>query len=188
MDLPDLLQRYGYVAVFFGTFAEGESLLLLGGYAAHRGYLALPWVIATAFVAAVASDQMYFYLGRRHGARLLARHPRLQAKVDAALHRVERHGTPIVLGMRFLWGLRTALPMAVGMSRMSARRFLLLNLVSAVLWSSCFGLIGFGAGQLLEQLIDDLHRNEVWIVAGLLIVALGVVMQRWWRSGSSSAI
>ena len=72
MSLATLLEHYGYLAVFVGTFAEGESMLLLGGYAAHMGYLALPWVLATAYVAAVASDQLYFRLGKRFGHQLLA--------------------------------------------------------------------------------------------------------------------
>ena len=36
MSLAALLEHYGYLAVFAGTFVEGESMLLLGGYAAHR--------------------------------------------------------------------------------------------------------------------------------------------------------
>ncbi|WP_157994630.1 DedA family protein [Peristeroidobacter agariperforans] len=114
--LSSLLQQYGYLAVFVGSLAEGESMLLLGGFAAHRGYLELPWVIVTAFVAGVVSDQIYFQLGRRYGARILMRRPKLRAKIDVALRLVEQRGTLIVLGMRFMWGLRIALPMAIGMS------------------------------------------------------------------------
>src|SRR5690606_41255131 len=67
MNLPDLLQQYGYAAVFVGTFVEGESMVVLGGYGAHRHYLRLEWVIAAAFAAAVVSDQLYYRLGRWQG-------------------------------------------------------------------------------------------------------------------------
>jgi membrane protein DedA with SNARE-associated domain len=169
------------VAIFLGTFAEGETLLLLGGYAAHLGYLELPGVIAAAFAAALASDQMYFHLGRRHGARLLSRYPQLRSKVDIALHRVERHGTLVVLAMRFVWGLRIALPLAIGVGPMSARRFLMVNFVSAALWSCVFGLLGFGASQLLARLSDDLHRHENWVIGAFLLLACGALAWRWWR-------
>lgn len=164
-----------------GTFAEGESMLLLGGYAAHRGYLQMPWVIAAAFVAAVAGDQLYFHLGRRHGARLLAHRPRLQAKVARALSLVERHDTLTVFAMRFLWGLRIALPVAIGMSSMSARRYLALNLVAAALWSAAVGVIGYGATEVLARAMDDLHRHEGTVVIVLVLLAIGVVARRWWR-------
>lgn len=179
MDLSHLLEQYGYAAVFVGTFAEGESMLLLGGYAAHRGYLELAWVIATAFIAAAVGDQTYFHLGRRYGPRLLARQPRLNAKVTAAVRMVERHGTWVVLAMRFMWGLRTALPLAVGMSAMTARRFLALDLIAAAIWSILIACIGFGATRVLTRWIDDLHRHEQWIVAILLLIGLGILARRW---------
>lgn len=179
MALSHLLEQYGYAAVFVGTFAEGESMVLLGGYAAHRGYLQLLGVIATAFAAAIAGDQIYFHLGRRYGARLLARRPRLDAKVAAAVQMVERHGTWVVLAMRFMWGLRIALPMAVGMSGMTARRFLGLDLIAAAAWSILIASIGFVGTQLLKTWIVDLHRHEHWIVGALLLLALASIARRW---------
>ncbi|MET0280410.1 MAG: DedA family protein [Steroidobacteraceae bacterium] len=186
MDLQFLLQHYGYLAVFGGTFFEGESLLLLGSYAAHRGYLQLPWVIAVAFAAAVASDQIYFHLGRRHGVRYVRQHPRLAARVEAMLRRVERRGTWLVLVMRFLWGMRVALPVAVGMSGMSPRRFLLLDVLSAAGWATTIGFIGFSASRLLSGWINDLHRHETLIVVVLIALAAAAIGWRW-RAGRKVA-
>lgn len=179
MVLSRLLEQYGYAAVFVGALAEGESMLMLGGYAAHRGYLELAGVIATAFVAAVVGDQIYFHLGRRYGPRLLARRPRLNAKVNRAVQIVGRHGTWVVLVMRFMWGLRIALPLAVGMSAMTARRFLGLDLIAAAVWSTVIACIGFGGTRVLTSWIADLHHHEHWIVGILLLLALGSVARRW---------
>ena len=142
MSLATLLEHYGYLAVFVGTFAEGESMLLLGGYAAHMGYLALPWVLATAYVSAAAA---------------LA-----------------------VFATRFLWGFRIALPVAIGMSSMPAGRYLALDLMAAALWSAVIGTIGFGAAQLLSYVIADFHRYEAQIIVALVLLALAVVLLRWW--------
>lgn len=180
MSLADLLRHYGYFAVFFGTFVEGESMVTLGGYAAHRGYLELPWVIASAIAAAVASDQLYFLLGRRHGERLLARWPRWQAKVAASMRLVERHSVAAVFGMRFMWGLRVAIPFAIGMSNITALRYFALNVASVAVWACLVASIGFGGSRVLARLIDDLHRHERWIVAGLVLIAVAVVVRRWW--------
>jgi peroxiredoxin len=61
MDLESLLHHYGYLLIFFGTVAEGETLLLLGGYFAAQGYLNLGGVMLTAYVGAVCGDQMSLY-------------------------------------------------------------------------------------------------------------------------------
>jgi len=179
MDLPGLLQQYGYLLIFVGTFVEGETLLVLGGYFAHRGYLDLAGVMATAFVAAVCGDQLFFHIGRNHATRLFERFPRLHDKVRIAVHRAERHQTLVVLGMRFLWGLRIALPLAMGMTRMNGQRFFWLNLLSAAVWAALFSTLGYGTGQLFGHLVEDLHRYELWIAGGLLILGALVLAIRW---------
>ena len=179
MDLVALLQTYGYPLLFIGVFAEGESLLLLAGYFAQRGYLDLAGVMATAFVAAVCGDQFFFHLGRRRGTALLARFPRLRDEVGSALARVERNQAKFVLGMRFLWGLRIALPIALGLTTMPALRYLWLNLVSAALWSTTVALAGFTAGRLVMRLVEDLRRYEMWIVVAVLAIGLAILAIRY---------
>src|SRR5262249_54964817 len=82
MNLAALVAQYGYAFVFLGALAEGESVLIVAGFAAHRGMLRLHEVMAVAFVASSLSDQLCFYMGRRHGPRLLARFPSLQPQLD----------------------------------------------------------------------------------------------------------
>lgn len=60
MTFEELISTYGYVAVGIGTFQEGETILILGGFASHRGYLELPWVIACAFLGTLFGDRFYF--------------------------------------------------------------------------------------------------------------------------------
>ncbi|HEY6126078.1 MAG TPA: DedA family protein [Steroidobacteraceae bacterium] len=177
--LPALLDQYGYLLIFVGTFVEGETLLMLGGYFAHRGYLDLAGVMATAFAAAVCGDQLFFHIGRRHATRLFERFPRLHDKVRVAVHRAERHQTLVVLGMRFLWGLRIAMPLAMGMTRMDGRKFFWLNLISAAVWSVLFAMLGFAGSQLFTHLIDDLHRYELGIAGGLVGIGVVVLGIRW---------
>jgi membrane protein DedA with SNARE-associated domain len=179
MDLATLLHQYGYLLIFIGTFAEGETLLLLGGYFAHRGYLDLYGVMATAFVAAVCGDQVFFHVGRRHAGKLFARFPHLHDKVRDAVHRAERHQNTVVLCMRFLWGLRIAVPVAMGMTRMDAGKFFRLNLVSAAIWAVLFASLGFSASHLVASLVDDFHRYELWIAGGLLGLGALVLAIRW---------
>jgi membrane protein DedA with SNARE-associated domain len=184
MELSELLHSYGYALIFVGTVAEGETLLMLGGYFAHQGYLKLAPVILTAFVGAVCGDQLFFHVGRHHAKRLLGRFPKLRDKVNVALRRIESHQVKVVLSMRFLWGLRIALPIALGLSNMRARRFVWLNLVSAAVWSTTFAIVGYAAGALVQQLGADLRRYEKGIAAVLILAA---VVALAWHSGRPRA-
>ena len=49
--MEELIKQYGLVVLFIGTFAEGETILVIAGFLAHQGYLHLPYVLLTAFPA-----------------------------------------------------------------------------------------------------------------------------------------
>ena len=60
MDLQNIIETYGYAVILIATFLEGETILILGGFVAHRGYLMLPWVILAAFIGSLCGDQQEF--------------------------------------------------------------------------------------------------------------------------------
>lgn len=181
MTPETLIAQYGLAAVFAGSLFEGETVLLLAGYAAHRGYLDFAAVVAVAWLGAVAGDQAWFWLGRRHGQRWIAQRPALAARVERALALIGRHPAAIILGMRFAWGMRIALPVAIGVSGVAARRFFWLNLLSAALWAPLVAGVGWGFGALIGRHAAAWHRYEHWGMAALVALALLVHGWRYWR-------
>jgi membrane protein DedA with SNARE-associated domain len=179
--IESLIGRYGYLAILVGTFLEGETILVLGGFAAHRGLLWLPGVMACAFVGSLASDQLFFYLGRRHGAAFLAKRPRLEAGVARARRLIDRYDTWVILSFRFLYGLRNVAPLALGMSRVSALRFALLNVIGAAVWAVLVAAIGWYVGSAAKQLLGHLERYELRVVAAIIAVGLALWAWRRWR-------
>jgi membrane protein DedA with SNARE-associated domain len=172
MDVASLVRDYGYPAVFVGTFLEGETILLAAAFAAHRGLLNLPWVIALAAGASFLGDQTFFWLGRRHGPALIARLPGLATPIERALGLLRRYNLPVIVSVRFLYGLRIAGPIAIGMSGVDWRRFLILNLLGAMVWAVAIGFIGYGAGSGLAYLMDDVQGKEEWILAAILLAGM----------------
>jgi membrane protein DedA with SNARE-associated domain len=173
-----VLAHFGYLAVFLGTFLEGETVLLLAGFAAHRGYLALPGVIACAFAGTLAGDQLYFFLGRSRGPAFLARRPRWGRRVARARELVQRHQDAVILGFRFLYGTRTVVPFVVGMSGVAPWRFAALNAVSAAVWATAIGLVGYAVGESAERLLGEVERYELALFAGLALVGGAVWLLR----------
>ena len=168
MSLESMIATYGYGAVLVGTFLEGETVVLLGGFAAHRGYLDLPWVIAVAFAGSLLGDQLYFYLGRRHSARILRRFAAWGDRIQRVDELMRRFHTPLILAFRFLYGLRIVAPFAMGMSSIPAQRFVLLNVIGAMAWAFLVGMGGYLFGNALEMLVGDLKRHEMKIIIILL--------------------
>lgn len=175
--LENLIAQYGYLAILVGTFLEGETILVLGGFAAHRGLLNLWGVILAAFIGSLLSDQIFFFLGRRHGAALLARRPKWQAGVERVRGLLNRYNTALILSFRFLYGLRNVTPFALGMSDVSTARFVVLNAVGAGVWAIAITLAGWFVGEAAKQMLGHLQRYERGIGAAIVIV--GVLLWIW---------
>jgi len=174
--LESLITTYGYIAIFLGTFLEGETILVLGGFLAHRGYLALSGVMAAAFLGSLAGDQLFFYLGRRHSAWILSRRRSWRAKIERVHRLLHRYHTPVIVGFRFFYGLRTVTPFVIGMSPVPAGKFLALNALGAAVWAVLIGSGGFLFGHALQLILGNIKRYELAILsamaaAGLLIWA-----------------
>jgi membrane protein DedA with SNARE-associated domain len=178
VDLGALIAAWGYPVVFVGTVLEGESVLLLAGFAAHRGHLALSIVIACAIAGSVLGDQIAFFAGRRWGARLADSHPRLRSMVAQALPRLQRNATWFVLVNRFLYGLRVAGPFAVGMTAMPWHRFLVLNVVGAAFWATLVTVLGYALGEGVQRALGHLRLAEEVLFGAVLIGAIGVALYR----------
>ena len=190
MDIAGLVQSYGYAAVAVGAFLEGETVLVLAGAAAARGHLSLPTVIAVATVASFLGDQFFFFVGRRWGRALVARFPALEPRLARVDRMIARWHTPLILSIRFLYGLRIAGPIAIGMSSVSWLRFLLLNLAGAVIWAPLVAAVGYGTGQAVVFVLEWIDADELWFVAALCaLLALGWLVGRCvlaWRASRRS--
>nr|VUD32781.1 DedA family inner membrane protein YohD [Raoultella sp. NCTC 9187] len=64
MDINNLISHYGYAALVIGSIAEGETITLLGGVAAHQGLLKFPLVVISVALGGMIGDQLLYLLGQ----------------------------------------------------------------------------------------------------------------------------
>lgn len=171
MTIESAVRDFGYFAIFVGTFLEGETILIIGGFAAFRGYLELPFVILSAFFGSLFGDQLYFFLGRYKGQALLKRFKSWEPRIRRFNRLMERHSTWFILIFRFLYGLRNISPVAIGLSDVSTKKFVILNVISAAIWAVTLGVLGFFFGQAAKALLHDVRQYEMYIFGGILGVA-----------------
>lgn len=168
----DLIAQFGYAAILLGTFLEGETILILAGFAAHQGLLRLDLAILCAFCGSAAGDQLWFALARFHGRRYLETRPHLAARIAPATRWLERYPILFVLGFRFVYGIRNVAPVAIGLSSIPTRVFVPLNLCAAALWAVTFALAGYYFGEAVEGMLGDLKALEMKLLGA---VALGLI-------------
>ena len=166
-----------------GFVIHGELVLLVGGVAAERGDASLPLVIVLATAAAVAGDVVSLLMGRRLGRPFLELHggrfrvgAEQIAKVDAFF---ARHGGKAVVVGRFTGFLRATLPFVAGSSGLTVRRLLPFSVVSALIWTALFTVIGYAFSESAESAGDATTR--VALVGVLLVIVALIIRARWVR-------
>jgi membrane protein DedA with SNARE-associated domain len=172
MTVELLIMQYGYVALFIGALLEGETFLILAGFAAHRGYLALHNVIIVAFVGSFLADQVWFHLGRAKGTAFVDRRQKWHKRAGEIRDLIHHRQNLLMLGFRFVPGTRTLTPIIMGAMGFDPKRFALLNGVGALVWAVTIGWIGFLFGAAAEQVIDHIKRYESYLLAAIALLGL----------------
>nr|WP_306228879.1 DedA family protein [Aurantimonas sp. CSK15Z-1] len=170
----NLISEFGPVIVFAGTFVEGEVFAIVGGFLAYRGIYSLEFIALLAFVGSFLGDLAVFLFARFFsGHRWVARW-RARPKFAKALKLVERYQAFFVIVNRYIYGLRVPGLIALGMSRISLTRFLVLNFVGAAIWAGLFTSIGFVFGYSIGSVFAQLELMErsLGITLGVIAVAL----------------
>lgn len=180
------IQTYGYWAVLLGGLFEGETILILAGYAVSRGYLEFLPVLLLAVCGGAAGDFAYFMLGRRYGPRLIRSFPTLRRLRARAILVLRRWGRFTAFITRFAYGLRIVLPVTMGAARMPTALFLTFNLLGAFTFALVYLTLGYLFGEALQELLGRVRPYERWILLGVIVTGALVWAAREWGLFRSS--
>lgn len=179
--LIEVIQNWGYLAVFLGSLVEGESVILVATFMAHLGYLSLTKIMIIAFCGTLFADQALYYVGRYYGQAIIQKFHRLHAPANRAFKLLHSWDIWFILSFRFIWGIRTISPIVIGSSGITPQRYTPLNLIAAIVWTviSCVG------GYMLSGVIEDIGLHVIkrylgLFTAGIVICIIVFVMIKRW--------
>lgn len=195
IHVEPLIRQFGLPGLFVDVFLEalgmplpGETLLIFASGLAALGQLNIIGVALTAFAAAVAGDNVGYFIGRRLGRPLIVRygsrfgitHERLQMAEKI----IQKRGPIIVAFARFVVLLRQLNGIAAGTAGMHWLRFLVANAVGAALWVGFWTMLAYHFGKdasLLPDLWHHLSRTAMFVVPGLIVLAVVASFLLWMR-------
>ena len=175
MDINALITQYGYAALLIGSLAEGETVTLLGGVAAHQGLLKFPLAVLAVALGGMIGDQVLYLFGRRFGNRALRRFSRHQKKIDRAQGLILRYPVWCIIGTRFMYGFRVIGPLLIGASRVPPKLFIPLNILGAFIWALIFTTLGYLGGEAIAPWLHDVDRHLkhfIWLILAVAVVML----------------
>lgn len=185
VSVEGLIAHYGLLALFLGAGLEGETVVVAGGVLAHRGLVPLPGAMAAAAAGSFVADQLFFLGGRRFRDHRWIVRVRNKPAFARALALMERYPVGFIFAFRFIYGIRTVSPVALGTSRVPERTFLAINAVAAIVWGVVFTAIGYVFGRGFERLLGRLRPSHTTLLVGIGVVVAAVALWqawRWWRA------
>ena len=191
--LEAALAQYGPavlpLVIFAGAFSEGHTLVIAGGFFAHQGLLNVWLAFGSAFAGSFTADQLLFMAGRMFRERPFVVRAAGSSAGQKAFNFIERNPTGYILVFRFIYGLRLASPVALGITKVPAVRFTLLNILGAILWAAVFTGLGFFFGETIQRAFGHSKRLEHWLIGGSIALVLALALWhfgKWawatWRS------
>ncbi|WP_102959112.1 DedA family protein [Mangrovicella endophytica] len=180
-EILSLIGQFGPVIVLAGTFFEGEVFAIVGGFLAYRGAYPLETMMALAFIGSFFGDLAVFLFARFWSGHRWVSRWRQKPKFAKAIRLVERYQAFFVIVNRYIYGLRMPGLIALGLSRISIPRFVVLNFLGAGIWAGLFTTLGYVFGYSIGSVFAQLEAAERGIGITLGVVAVALTLWFAWR-------
>lgn len=165
---------WGYGILFLYSFGGGMIALLAASVLAGVGKLDLSLCIIIAAVANFLGDELLFYLAKFNKNAVLPYFKKHRRKLALAQILFKSYGGKIILAKKFIYGLKTLIPLAIGLSKYNAKKFLFLNAICAIIWAVSLGLLGFFAGDFIQQISEKYGQNTSFLIIFLVAILFAV--------------
>jgi len=163
------LATYGYIGLFLYSLGGGFVALVGAGVLSYLGKMDLATSIAVAFTANVLGDILLVYLARYQKSMMMEGLKKHRRKLALSHIYMKKYGSWIILIQKFVYGIKTLIPIAIGLTKYDFKKFIILNIGSSVIWALAVGLGSFYSGSALVK-VAELIGDKPWIAPLILVV------------------
>jgi membrane protein DedA with SNARE-associated domain len=154
--------------------------IIAAGVLSYSGQMDLTLSIAVAAVANMLGDTLLFYMSRYNRKEMMPYILKHRRKIALSHLLMKRYGDKIIFFQKFLYGIKTLIPLAIGLTKYSFTRFNVLNAISAIIWALLLGIASFQAGGPLIRFMGYIGDNP-WmmpLIVGSLLGGLWLYFQK----------
>jgi len=188
----DFLIHHGLAVLFgwvlleqLGVPIPAMPLLLAAGALAGTGRLNFLAALLFAVLAALASDSLWFQLGRHKGIKILQLLCRISLEPDSCVRKTETTFTKLgfrtLLVCKFVPGLNTAAPALAATAGIGLPQFLLADWLGALLWACAFAGLGLAFSHQLDRIAGDVARFGSWTTVLIVLSIVGYIAYKFYQ-------
>lgn len=167
--MEDLIRDWGYIILFLYSFGGGFVALVVAGILSYSGELNIVVSILVAGVANFIGDQFLFTIARRnkHQAKqMMQKHRR---KIALSHLMMRKYGSWVIFIQKYIYGVKTLIPLAMGITKYSYTKFIFFNALATVLWALVVGLAAYMLGEIVYTYLEEIKSYVPFLVFAILI-------------------
>ncbi len=168
------LATYGYIGLFLYSLGGGFVAIIAAGVMSFMGKMDLTLSISIAFIANALGDFLLFYMARYQKSMMMEGLRKHRRKLALAHIMMKKNGSWIILIQKFVYGIKTLIPIAIGLTKYEFKKFAILNILSAGVWALIFGLGSYYSGSFLMDIAETITEKP-WIAPIILVVFGGAL-------------
>ncbi|AII14444.1 putative membrane protein, DedA family, type III (SNARE domain) [Campylobacter iguaniorum] len=173
-DMLSSLSTYGYIILFLYSLGGGMVAIIAAGLLSYAGKLDLATCMIIAAVANFIGDMILFYMGRYNKNAILPYFKSHKRKLALAQILFKKHGDKIIFIKKYIYGLKTLVPLAIGLTKYDIKKFTIINAICSVIWSLSLGIASYQAGDLLQK-AASFFGDSPYIIPLMLLCLLGII-------------
>jgi len=168
------LATYGYIGLFLYSLGGGFVAIIGAGVLSFLGEMDLTLSILIAFTANTLGDFLLFYMARYQKSMMMDGLRKHRRKLALSHVLMKKYGSWIILFQKFVYGIKTLIPIAIGLTKYDFKRFAVLNVLSAAVWALVFGLGSYYSGSALVKVAGFIGEKP-WIAPLILVIFGGAL-------------
>ncbi len=179
-EILENLITYGYIILFFYSLGGGFFALAAAGVLSSMGKMDLATSMAVAFVSNFIGDMALLLFTRFNKHTMMDYLKKHRRKLAYSHLLMKRYGALVIFLQKYIYGVKTLVPIAIGLTRYDTVKFGILNLFASALWALVVGGASYLGGKTVLSLLEGAKQNP-WImplIGVLIISALAFVISR----------
>ncbi|WP_104748512.1 DedA family protein [Helicobacter cetorum] len=163
--------HWGYLILFLYSLGSGYvGIVIASILSATTNSLDIKTTILVAFLGNAVGSGAFVVFARYQKKEFLKYFQKHQRKLALASLWVKRYAIAMIFANKYLYGIKTIVPLAIGFSKYSLKKFIWLNTLSSLVWALLVGGVSYVASDWVKTLYDKFSAHSSFFIGGLVVV------------------
>jgi len=165
----------GYVILAF--FSLGGSFLwtIAAGIASALGVMDIKIALAVGIIFNYLGDMFLFYLGKYQKKEVIPYFKNHKRKLALSTLLMRRCGSFVIFVQKYLYGIKTIVPLAMALSKYSFKKFGFYNIFASILFVSSVMLTSYYMGDSTKEALESSKGMPWYVIPMILATIIGTI-------------